>query len=274
MPLTVQVCTPIPDEKGQFGTRRGRLTFEWVFARKELLDPLTTTVVNRWSLGHTVDDARNTSAEWAVDAGHDFIFFLDWDCVCHPETLHHLVQRMLNYPEYDVASAVYCCRHRNYPAPLVYFGDDFKIGYNWTVGDVLTSEEHGLTGFGCGAMLIRTSLFPKLSKPWFKTTKPLSGGGETEDLYFLKKARQEVGAKFLADTSLLPWHIDPATGISYNLPHDSLPITRWRERSGAGENALPYRPNIGGWAEKDVARHINIGLNMTNCGEMPKEIEP
>ena len=274
MPLSVLLTTPIPDEQGPQGPRRGRLCFEWMYARKELLDPLTTTVVNHWSLGHTIDDARNTAAQTAIGSGCDYVMMLDWDVCCHPETLHHLVQRLLNYPEYDVASAVYCCRHRNYPAPLVYFGDDFKIGYNWTVGDVLTSEEHGLTGFGCGAMLIRTSLFPKLSKPWFKTTKPLSGGGETEDLYFLKKARQEVGAKFLADTSLLPWHIDPATGISYNLPHDSLPIKRWRERSGAGENALPYRPNIGGWAEKDVARHINIGLNMTNCGEMPKEIEP
>ena len=270
MSLRMMISTPIPDEAGPHGPRRGRLTFEWMFARNELLDPLTTTVVNHWSLGYTIDDARNAAAQAAIDSNCDFLGFLDWDTIPHAETFHHLLQRLLNHPQCDVASALYVCRHRNYPAPLVYFGDDFKISCDWTVGDVLTSDEHGLTGFGCGAMLIRTSLFPKLSKPWFKTTKELSGNGETEDLYFLKKARLEVEAKFLMDTSLLPWHIDPNSGIAYNLPHDSLPIKRWRERAGLPANALPYRPNIGGWAEEDVAKHINIGMTMTNCGAMPK----
>jgi hypothetical protein len=269
MSLKVQVCTPIPDEAGPHGPRRGRLTFEWVYARSELLEPLTTTVIRRWSLGHTIDDARNTAAQAAIDDGCDFLFFLDWDVILHAETLHQLVQRALNYPGHDVFSAVYCCRHRNYPAPLVYFGDDYKLGYNWTVGDVLTSEDHDLTGFGCGAMLIRTSLFPKLSKPWFKTTKELSGNGETEDLYFLRKARLEVGAKFVVDTSLLAWHIDPSSGVAYNLPHDSLPIKRWRERAGVGPGTLPYRMNIGAWEAKDVLRLANIGQSMTGCGTMP-----
>ena len=269
MPLKLLLSTPIPDEAGPMGPRRGRVTFEWMFARKELLDPLTTTVVNHWSLGHTIDDARNQAAQTAIDSECDWLMFVDWDVILHPETLHHLVQRLLNHPDYDVASACYCCRARNYPAPLVYFGEQFKIGLNWTVGDVLTSEEHDLTGFGCGAMLIRTSLFPRLSKPWFKTTKELNGNGETEDLFFLRKARLEVGAKFLMDTALLPWHQDPATGIMYNLPHDSLPIRRWRERAGLPSNALPYRLNIGGWAEEDVMKHVNIGMNMSGCGAMP-----
>jgi hypothetical protein len=273
MPLKVLLTTPIPDEAGPHGPRRGRLTFEWMFARIELLDPLTTTIINHWSLGHTIDDARNQAAQTAIDNDCDYVMMLDWDVCCHPETLHHLLQRLLNYPIHDVASAVYCCRHRNYPAPLVYFGEDFKIGYNWTVGDVLTTEEHGLTGFGCGAMLIRTSLFPRLTKPWFKTTKELNGNGETEDLFFLKKARLEVGAKFLVDTSLLPWHIDPNSGVAYNLPHDSLPIKRWRERAGLAANALPYRPNIGAWDAKDVMRLTNIGQTMTNCGTLPEGMQ-
>lgn len=266
------IVVPIPDEKGPLGLRRGRLTFEWMYSYVELLTPLTTSIIRRWSLGHTIDEARNSAVEAAIEGNCDFLFFLDWDTILHPETLHQLVQRALNNPDYDVFSAVYCCRHRNYPTPLVYITEDYKISYDWTVGDVLTSEEHDITGFGMGACLIRTSLFSKLSQPWFQTTKELSGSGETEDLFFLRKARQEGNAKLLIDTSFLAWHIDPDTGIAHNLPYDSLPIKRWREKSNAPENALPYSPNLAGWASEDIQNHIQIGQKISNCGMIPEEI--
>lgn len=264
MSIKVQICTPVPNEQGALGWRRGRFTFEWMKARLELVCPLTTTLISRWELGYTIDDARNHAAQAAVDQGMDYLFFLDWDTILHPQTLHQLVQRALNNPDHDVFSAVYCCRHRDYPAPLIYVGDDFKLSWDWTVGDVLTTDEHGITGFGCGAMLIRTSLLKKMSntpeKPWFKTTPDMGCGGETEDLYFLNRARKEHDSKFLVDTGLLAWHIDPDTGVASNLPHDSLPIKRWRARNPhIPPHAVPY--DVSGFAM------VNIGQQVTQCSE-------
>jgi hypothetical protein len=264
MSLKVQICTLIPNEDGPKGPRRGRLCFEWVKARLDLLHPLTTTVISRWEVGMSIDDGRNSAAQGSLDDNCDFLFFLDWDTIPHPQALHQLVMRALNNPDYDVFSGVYCCRHRDYPAPLVYTTDEFKLSYDWTVGDVLTSEEHDITGFGMGLALIRTSLFTRLKAsnpelPFFKTTPSEHVNcGETEDLYFLKRAKKEVGAKFLIDTSLQAWHQDPETGVGTNLPHDCLPIKRWREQDGIPENALPY-PGL------FPAYLTCIGQKMTDC---------
>ena len=227
----------------------------------DLLTPLTTTVISEWQLGKGIDEARNESARIASDNKADFLFFLDWDVIPHPQTLHQLVQRALNEPDIDVFSGVYCCRHRDWPAPLVYFGDDYKIGYDWTVGDLLTTGEHDLSGFGMGLTLIRPSLFAKLDpipgKPWFHTSK-----GETEDLYFLKRARREANAKFLVDTSLLAWHIDPDTGVAYNLPHDSSPVKRWRALNPEiKETHVPYNC--------EAVSLMNIGQRVSDCSVLP-----
>lgn len=260
MSLKVQICTPVPNEQGPLGQRRGRFTFEWLKARLDLVTPLTTTLISRWELGYTIDEARNQAAQAAIDDGMDYLFFLDWDTIPHPQTLHQLVLRALNNPDHDVFSGVYCCRHRDYPAPLVYVTDDFKLSCDWTVGDLLTTDKDQLTGFGCGLMLIRTSLLKKMGSAWFKTTPDIGKGGETEDLYFLRRARKEFDSKFMVDTGLLAWHIDPDTGVASNLPHDSLPIRRWRERNPKiPPHAVPYDPS--------QFSMVNIGQAITGCSD-------
>jgi len=208
-----------------------------------------------------VDDARNQIAQAALDQKCDFIFFLDWDVIPHPQMLHQLVMRALNAPDYDVFSGVYCCRHRDYPAPLVYVGPDFHVSYDWTVGDVLTSRENEVTGFGMGCCLIRCSLLQRIEAPWFQTRIQVEGGGETEDLYFLKLAAA-AGAGLMIDTSLLCWHIDPDTGVASNLPYDSLPIKRWRaSNKNIPANALPY--------DMGAVAVASIGSKVSNCSEVP-----
>ena len=267
MSLKVLVSTPIPIEQGPAGPRIARLTFEWVRARMALADPLTTTVTPRWDFGFPVDEARNFSAQAAIDGGFDYLMFLDWDCIPHPQTLHQLVMRLQSEPEYDVASGVYTSRHYDYPSPLIYVGPDQKISYDWKVGDVLTSDEHGVSGFGMGMALIRTSLFKRLKhtpeKPWFKTTMTETVR-ETEDLWFLKRAQSEAGAKLMIDTGLFAWHVDPETGIAYNLPPDSAPIKRWREKAGLGPTMVPY--------DLKAVYRYRIGQQVSGCSVMPPEL--
>jgi hypothetical protein len=264
MSLKILVSTPLPMEDGPHGRRIGRPTFEWLRARLDLVTPLTTSLVPRWDYGFPVDEARNFSAQAAIDAGCDYLFFIDWDVIPKPQSLHQLVMRAQSALDCDIFSGVYTSRHYDWPAPLVYVGPDQKISYDWTAGDVLTSEEHDISGFGMGLALIRTSLFERLSntpeKPWFKTTET-EMVRETEDLWFIKRAMAEAGSKLMVDTALLAWHIDPKTGTAYNLPPDSAPIVRWREKAGLGPNMVPY--------DMSAVMRARIGQQIGDCSELP-----
>ena len=173
--------------------------------------------------GETVDDARNKAAQFCVDNNHDALFFLDYDVVIPPQALHILAQHFNNYPDVDVFSGVYCCKSK-YPTPLIWKKQGSGVFWDWTPGDVLID---GVTCCGMGCTLIRTALFAKVEKPWFKTIRESNGVEETaktEDAYFLEKA----AAKILIDTSILCGHIDNATGLMYTLPTESLPGRRLR----------------------------------------------
>ena len=260
--LKIQVCTPVPNAEGTLGPMHGSMNVDWIRARMDLVQPFGCDVLSTWQCGFEVGDARNRAAEKVLEDKHDFLFFLDWDVLAHPQTMDQLFQRALNNPDIDVFSGVYCCRNRDYPAPLLYTGDNFQLTWDWTVGDVLTTEEHELTGFGMGCCLIRSSIFKRLKGPWFQTTP----GAETEDLYFLRRARKEVGAQFLADCGLLAWHQAPESGLCSGLPYDCAPVKRWRAKCRAADpsfpegNVMPYRC--------DMPR-MNIGQKVTNCQEMP-----
>jgi SAM-dependent methyltransferase len=133
------------------------------------------------------------------------------------------------------------------------------------VGDLLTTEGHGITSVHMGLTLIRVSLFQRLidaglvdaepdgDEPFFKTVKEIDGRGRTrqgtEDIYMCQKA-MKIGAKILVDTSCLAGHIDKNQGVIWGLHPDCPPVKRAKwlgrkdqaEASGNGDgNGEPHK---------------------------------
>lgn len=177
-----------------------------------------------------------------------YLFFLDDDVLPNYDAFTKLFFRANTHPDYDIFCGVYCCKGGNPPDPLIYAGNGGGPYWDWAIGDILTTEQHGITGVHMGLTLIRTSLFQKMldskvcddsdglednSNPFFKTVKGswktpeglMQTRSGTEDLWFCEKAIK-AGAKILVDTSVLAGHIDKNTGITWGIPDNSPPVVR------------------------------------------------
>lgn len=150
--------------------------------------------------------SRQRIAERAVVEGYDFLFFLDDDVICSPETLKLLHEQLTANPDVMICGGVYPLKMRSL-IPLV-FGFDFKPMFDWKSGDVFPCK---ILATGC--MLIRTKVFELLEKPWFKYT---TSTGQTEDTYFCCKVA-EAGFTTLAHADVLPDHINQ-DGRVFSIP--------------------------------------------------------
>lgn len=189
-----------------------------------------------WCLNKDSDRARNreTMVEHALASGAQFIFFMDDDTVCPNFGLQYLFYALNQEPQAAIAAGIYCTKEP-IPSPLIFE----KIGggpkWDWKVskspGDYLDVE-----GVGAGCMLIRASVFARISRPWFqepdisfvdKVTNingidcPIMRETGTDDLYFCRKV-VEAGYRVLAHRAVLPVHIGQ-DGVAYTLPVDSFP---------------------------------------------------
>jgi predicted SAM-dependent methyltransferase len=258
--------TPMPMVKGPRGARLEPITVEWHRCEKSLVLPTNYSqiVINVDGMG--VDEARNQAVQLALknDPVPEFLFSLDYDVLPAHDAILKLAYRAKCYPDHDIFAGVYCCK--SIPSePLIY--QDFGQGafWDWTVGDVLTTDSHGIKGVHMGLTLIRMSLFNRLEhtadKPWFltreKEAKQIEGGGiqyvsGTEDLWFCKRALEEADAKILVDTSVLAGHINHQTGQIFGLPNDSPPVVR-----------CPYMGDTNGKPKKTAKRCLDIGAGET-----------
>lgn len=245
MSLGLAICTPIPTVQGPLGLRLEPITVEFQRARANLACPTNFTYCEIHVDGKEVGEARCMAARYCLDAKPqpEFLFFLDYDVLPFFDALTKLVYRARCYPDYDIFAGVYCCKS-SVAEPLIYTEDGHGPYWDWTLGDLLFN----IQGIHMGCTLIRTSLFQRMveanpDKPLFHTIlekKTLDPGGGlksergTEDLYFCKRARTEVGAKILVDTSVLCGHINNKTGQIFGLPKDSPPVTRAKWLPGGG----------------------------------------
>jgi GT2 family glycosyltransferase len=149
-----------------------------------------------------VADARNTAADHALEQGMDYVLFIDDDMVIKPDS-----RLFTNLIKHDKDITVPLFFHRRQPyAPLI-FKRKVRAGGAYTTFDNIMDYGKGLIrvdGAGCGVMLIKTEVFKKLDKPYFKHSDDVG-----EDLYFCNKA-VNAGFKIYCDTSLEVGHIgDP-----------------------------------------------------------------
>jgi SAM-dependent methyltransferase len=231
--IGIAVCTPIPMKKVGNRFVHETVTVQWHRARMTLGAPTNINFIEFMIDGKEVGDARNLAVMKCLqhDPNPEFLFFLDYDVLLPFDAINKLFFWAREYPDYDIFSGLYCCKWQNKPDPLIYAGDGVGPFMNFTVGDILTTDNHGITSTHMGLTLIRTSLFKKMvdakldkDNILFKTVceKTVNEYGMvltrrgTEDIYFCNLAKK-VGLKILVDTSVLAGHIDKNTGIVYGL---------------------------------------------------------
>lgn len=248
--IAVAFCSP----HRKIRLRNGReitdtITVDWHRRRTALAVGTNINFIEWFADGYEVGEARDMVARKTLrhSPRPEYVFFLDDDVLPEWDAFTKLFFRLQTHPGYDVAAGVYACKQLC--DPLIYAGDGLGPYWDWTIGDLLTTDGHGITGTHMGLTLIRTSLFQRMldagvasdDVPFFKTVKEqkvingaIATRSGTEDLYFYKLANDpRVGVKVIVDTSVLAGHIDKETGITWGLPENSPPVMRAKWVTGA-----------------------------------------
>lgn len=246
--IAVAFCSPHRKITLPNGQRiNDTVTVDWHRRRMALSVGTNANFIEFFADGYEVGDARDQVARRCLDHKPQptYLFFYDDDILPEWDAFVKLFYRLQTMPQYDIAAGVYACK--TIGDPLIYAGDGCGPFWDWTIGDLLTTEGHGITGTHMGLTLIRVSLFQRMLDagaatdqiPFFKTINEqwrasngcLQTRTGTEDLYFYQLARQ-VGVKIVVDTSVLAGHIDKNTGITWGLPEHSPPVQRAKWMGG------------------------------------------
>jgi hypothetical protein len=129
--------------------------------------------------GTWVANARNVLAQQALDNSADYILFVDDDMVFPPDSMHRLLEH-----QRDIIGVRYS--HRGNPYGVVGLLEDETQEYGAAKAKIL----------GTGLILIKTSVFERLSRPWFMWTETHS-----DDVYFIMKAK-DAGVDAWCDLDL------------------------------------------------------------------------
>lgn len=229
----------------------------WHRHRAALSHPANLNLFEIFADGLEIGVARSFVAARCLEhtPPPEFLFFLDDDVLVPGDALVKLFFRARTHPEHDIYAGVYCLKRPGLPEPLIYGENGQGPLWDWTVGDILTTQSHGVCSVHMGLTLIRVSAFQKLKdaglvhgdgtdqddEPFFKTIRETSKAKDgqlfrqegTEDIYFCDKL-MKAGGSILVDTSVLAGHHDKNTGITYGLPLDYGPAKRakWMARDG------------------------------------------
>lgn len=230
------------------------VSVEWHRRRMALAVGTNINFVDFFADGMEVGEARTAVAYRCLEHQPQprYLLFLDDDTLPEWDAFIKLFFRLQTRPDYDIAAGVYSCK--GIGDPLIYAGDGCGPFWDWTLGDILTSESHGITGTHMGLTLIRVSLFQRLldtglvneETPFFRTVREtgringaMATRSGTEDLWFYKLCQKlDPKPRILVDTSVLAGHYDKQTGITWGLPADSPPVQRakWLKAGNSSSN--------------------------------------
>lgn len=238
--IAVAFCSPhrkisLPNGKQIVDT----ITWEWHQAKTALAVGTNCNFMELFENGKEVGEARDSAVRRCLEHKPQprYLFFLDDDVLPSFDAFVKLLRHMEWNPEIDIATGVYACK--TLCEPLIYKGNGVGPFWDWAVGDILTTAQHGITGTHMGLTLIRVGLFQRMldaklitdDVPFYKTVREQASAttkrSGTEDLYFYSLAGQlDPPVQILVDTSVLAGHIDKDTGITWGLPVESPPIKR------------------------------------------------
>lgn len=184
---------------------RGMVSSAWALSLRSMKSPDGTSVDVMEDKDAPIDHMRNRLVMAALEGNYDSIFFLDDDVLLPPLGLCHLWSRNL-----DIVSGLYMRRHE--PIRPLMMMDTVEEGEP-AIRAVMEFPVNALMNVGyvgAGCLLIKTDVFRKVEKPWFKWM--LSDENVPvyerlpEDLYFCKAARS-AGYKIHMDTGVRCLHV-------------------------------------------------------------------
>ncbi len=233
------------------------------------------------TMGMEIGAARQAMAEVAVNVRHNFVsdkcsicnevkkednadepcpghtpfkymWFLDDDVVVPEQTLRLLIDSLSRQRAHEeqtegeaktvAVGGIYFTKEE-LSTPVVY--DEIGSGpfWGWKPGDIFPCK-----GIGTGCLLVDTSIFSKIEKPWFKTVDEdyVAEDGTmahkliTDDLYFCEKVIS-AGYRLMADARVICGHYDykkrKMFGMRKNAPIDIAA----REAEAAAYTADPSK---------------------------------
>jgi SAM-dependent methyltransferase len=185
------VAVPILDKgDGTIST----VTHDWSNATAGLSGGLAITILRLQIRNYRVDIAKERLAELAISNNCDFVFFLDDDVICPPDTLIKMIRLWRSDPKYKIISGVYWSKS-DPPMPLIFKGNLEGSYWDWTTDDLITAD-----GAGAGCLFVDTEVFKNMPKPWFSNQ------------YFFEDPRSEY--------DLEKWHLTDALAAEFSKGKD------------------------------------------------------
>lgn len=218
---------------------------EWAIALATLTWPLNIMHAIVHVKGQPRENARDEIVNLARFHRAEYIGMLDDDVEIPRDSINQLIATLDQRPDFDIIAAI-VPRRSVCPEPMVYQRAAGGAYWRWKIGDIFEIAEAST-----GCMIIRSSLFDRLTKPWFKdlgtlaecieagtTTAAEAASGEivngsmSDDIYFCRKAVQ-AGARLLGHGGVICKHWGRKNDC-YELAKDSYPY-----QPAAGPIAVP-----------------------------------
>ena len=206
---------------------------EWAISMMHMRYPRNARTGHFATKGVKRDEARIKLVERALAEDSQYILFVDDDTALPMDAVSKLMQELEVRGEETVVCAGIYTTKTDPIEPLVFLDHGTGPHWKWKFGDVFPCW-----GIATGAMMIRTSVFSKISKPWFRDIDRIEDVGEdtfvfgkdgrpdefrmTDDLYFCKKVK-DAGLEILAHGGVLPVHWDQK-GRGHVLPDTAYPV--------------------------------------------------
>lgn len=177
---------------------KDNVTLEWALAFRNL--QINIPSVFTCSRGTPIDMARNEIVKSAQAHGVEWIFFLDTDVVCPPDT----ITRLLSY-NLPIVSGTYWTRAPPLEPTVWREVPGGKQCIPFQPGQMVEADF-----IGSGCLLVHMSVFDHIEKPYFEWTLSFKDPndfmkGTSEDFDFCKKVRAR-GYKIMVDTSIICRH--------------------------------------------------------------------
>jgi len=185
--------------------------------------------------GKPREQAREEIIEKAIELKSKYVMMLDDDVVPPADAPMLMVRELEMHDEFDVIGGIVTAKGVN-ADPMLFKGSSGGPYWKWKVGEIFEVDE-----IATACIVIRTSLFQTLPKPWFRDLNTLEEekeagvyaepkdvneilhkGEMTDDIFFCKKAKA-AGHRILAHGGILCRHYDQF-GNAFTLTEDSYPF--------------------------------------------------
>lgn len=172
--------------------------------------------------GSIIPQNRNGVVDKAIENKADFLLFIDSDMVFDQDSLVRLLKH-----DRDVVSGICVCKTPPFKPVAKVMRDDGVYEVREGLGEGRFYSDIDMVG--AAFLLIRTSVFDKMTKPYF-AMPPYMEGIMGEDVYFCRKAK-ELGYDICIDTSVSVGHIGEAI---YTID-DHIEYLEAKKNGGNGE---------------------------------------